>query len=369
MKKLNVFVIMPFDEELSSLYLHLKERFCEVAYFQRADDLLNQQNILKDIVQPIFKADLILADLTGLNANVFYELGLAHAFRKNVVLVTQDISELPFDLRSYRVIEYSTHFAKIKSFEENISRLFKEYGSISFGSPVTDWVSIDDHVKSFAEIIPCTTIGPIISNINNVNKGDHAKGQNEIKGFLDSIADAEESMNTLSTLINNFALRTTDIGEVVNKHTVEAERVRKGGSASLLRKIARSVAVSLQDYGSYLSEHNREYESHWNTIDQGLTNLIESPNVVNVENKADLIGFLATLDDINKILVDTKGQISSMAEGISGLVGVEASISRAASLIFRETKSFEGLIDRSISTLERIITVGNDRAQTNTFGD
>ena len=52
------------------------------------------------------RAKILLADLTGKNANVFYELGLAHAAGKPVILVTGSIDDVPFDLRALRVIEY-----------------------------------------------------------------------------------------------------------------------------------------------------------------------------------------------------------------------------------------------------------------------
>jgi hypothetical protein len=49
----------------------------------------------------------MLADLTDKNPNVYYELGLAHAARKPVLLLTQDIEDVPFDLRGLRVITYA----------------------------------------------------------------------------------------------------------------------------------------------------------------------------------------------------------------------------------------------------------------------
>ena len=49
---------------------------------------------------------MMLADLTGKNANVLYELGLAHAIDKPVVLLSQSMDDVPFDLRALRVITY-----------------------------------------------------------------------------------------------------------------------------------------------------------------------------------------------------------------------------------------------------------------------
>lgn len=351
MTKLNIFLIMPFDDELNALYRHLKDKYADMADFQRADDFLNQQNILKDIVRPIMKADLIIADLTGLNANVFYELGLAHAFRKNVVLITQDISELPFDLRSYRVIEYSTHFARIKDFEENLTRLIKEFASISFGSPVTDWVPLEEQIESLYKNTNTNTIS--VPQIEETI--DRENDENQEKGFIDFIADLEEAMNELTNLIEIFTEQTTEIGATVNSHTNQAEiAIKQGGSASSIRKIARLVAQSMKEYGSFVANLNKQYESLWNVYDDSLTNLINSRFIMKEENRIDFISYMDTLTELKDTMLTTKELIDQMVKGIEGLIGIEASITRAASLISREVKYFQGLIDKSVSTINRI---------------
>ena len=76
----------------------------------RADTSLDQQNVMRDVVHGIANADLVVADVTGLNGNVMYELGIAHGLGRPTVILSQAMSEVPFDLRAYRVQEYSTHF-------------------------------------------------------------------------------------------------------------------------------------------------------------------------------------------------------------------------------------------------------------------
>lgn len=73
---------------------------------RRADDLFRSSNIVHDVWHLVSSSKVMLADLTGKNPNVFYELGLAHAARKPVLLVTQTMDDVPFDLRALRVITY-----------------------------------------------------------------------------------------------------------------------------------------------------------------------------------------------------------------------------------------------------------------------
>jgi len=73
---------------------------------KRADDLFRSSNIVHDIWHFVVSARVLIADLTGKNPNVFYELGLAHAARKPVLLLTRSMEDVPFDLRALRVILY-----------------------------------------------------------------------------------------------------------------------------------------------------------------------------------------------------------------------------------------------------------------------
>ena len=84
------FVIMPFQDEFFWSVWNVKIELSEKYEFTNAGDEGNQQNILRDIIEPIYKADVVIADLTGLNPNVMYELGIAHTFNKKTIIITKD---------------------------------------------------------------------------------------------------------------------------------------------------------------------------------------------------------------------------------------------------------------------------------------
>lgn len=104
----SVFVIMPFTESWSDDIWEqvIKPAVKEVNMTAiRADDLYGA-NIMEDVWQSILKASVIICDTTGRNPNVFYELGIAHTIGKKVILLTQNIKDIPFDLQAYRHIKY-----------------------------------------------------------------------------------------------------------------------------------------------------------------------------------------------------------------------------------------------------------------------
>lgn len=93
-----------FDDYYESIYVPAIESAGLTP--RRADDLYRPSAIVNDIWTMTKEAAIILADLSGKNPNVFYELGLAHALTKPAILVTEAMEDVPFDLRSLRVIVY-----------------------------------------------------------------------------------------------------------------------------------------------------------------------------------------------------------------------------------------------------------------------
>ncbi len=99
---------MPFAAAFDDAYEAAIKPACEAAgaYAERVDDQIFQGNILQRMYNQIAKADLIVADTTGRNVNVLYEIGYAHALRKNVVLVTRGSGDVVFDPTHHPHIVY-----------------------------------------------------------------------------------------------------------------------------------------------------------------------------------------------------------------------------------------------------------------------
>src|SRR6516225_6485571 len=123
----DILVLMPFSEALTPLYQdHLKSVAQSLQMtIARADDFFTSGPIMIEIWSAIVKAKILIADCTGRNPNVFYEIGLAQALGKPVVLITQASDDVPFDLRQYRYIQYEFTPRGMKAFEENLIKTLK----------------------------------------------------------------------------------------------------------------------------------------------------------------------------------------------------------------------------------------------------
>lgn len=118
------FVLMPFAKEFDPVYdLSIKQTLTREKWLcERADKIFQPGDILTLVWQQVLRADLIVADLTGRNPNVFYELGYAHALYKTTVLITQSIEDVPFDLRQRRMIKYSATRDGLKALNQALKQ-------------------------------------------------------------------------------------------------------------------------------------------------------------------------------------------------------------------------------------------------------
>lgn len=130
----DLFVLMPFIATLKPIYDDHIKKVAETLNLSvaRADDFFSQNSIMHEVWSAISLAKILIADCTGKNPNVFYEIGLAHAIGKPVVLITQNADDVPFDLRHRRYILYAYTPPGMKIFENmlssTISETLKDFG-------------------------------------------------------------------------------------------------------------------------------------------------------------------------------------------------------------------------------------------------
>lgn len=107
-RRASCFIVMPFSEAWSAEVHRILASACESAGVRpvRGDDLFTPTDIIEDIWQSLNSADFVIADITGRNPNVMYELGMAHTLAKPVLILSKYAGDIPIDLATRRVILY-----------------------------------------------------------------------------------------------------------------------------------------------------------------------------------------------------------------------------------------------------------------------
>jgi len=171
-----VLVLMPFDQEFNNAYLLCIKPACTDAgaYCERVDEQIFTENIVGRILNQIAKADIIVADMSGQNANVFYETGYAHALGKTVILLTKNTDDIPFDLKQFPHIVYGADLVSLKkSLTEKVTYFIgrptqKELPAVwnlqfhDDGKPIPDGAEVQTYLTSTGNL-------SIILDVHNPN--------------------------------------------------------------------------------------------------------------------------------------------------------------------------------------------------------
>ena len=349
--KPSAFVIMPLDEALKPVYELLIRPILEKEGFdvERADDIESQQNILKDILNKIRSSDLIVADLTDLNPNVFYELGIAHAFRRNVLLLTQTIEEVPFDLRPYRLLEYNTHFAKIEDAREKLKNFVQgcREGSIDFGSPVTDFVPTDD--------LPLQTSTANSADGRSV-PSEHFAEEEEAPGYFDHQIALQEGNERIFGILDASTTNLMTLTQYVEDATVEVNSISSNpttSSARAARSVFRRLAKRISDFTSMLREANTEYgeilEETEFSLEHIVAFLLENPYT----SESELDDFYKQLESLEQPSAEAKAGCLSFADSMASLPKLERRLDRAVAFGSEELRVMATNIDRTAASIAR----------------
>jgi hypothetical protein len=119
------FVLMPFSDQF---FLQYEEAIVPALTSSglrgvHAGEIFGTREIMEDIWESICVSTLVIADVTGRNANVFYELGIAHTLGKTCVVLTQNAQDVPFDIRARRYLHYDPN--KMVAFRTKLEKTIK----------------------------------------------------------------------------------------------------------------------------------------------------------------------------------------------------------------------------------------------------
>lgn len=336
---------MPFSAELEAVFrLFIKPALEEVGFsVTRADDLLNQRNIMQDIVSGISNAEVVVADLTGANPNVFYELGIAHTLEKPTILLTQAVEELPFDLRSYRVLAYQTHFAKIECAKADLARLAQAAyeGTALFGNPVTDFRA--KKMPSSEALVVSAETPPA--------------GSEDDRGFIDHFLDVSEGYGQLAGLIG----RSTQALEVLTPKAEELSsgiaRARETGgqlAMSQIRFLCQKYSASMEAYTTEVQQVNNLYEEIAERTQNSLEFVVRFQRGAGADPDK-LRSYIGSLKSTRASAIRARDAYISAREAMVGMLDFERNMRRSGMAAMAELDRLISNFSKTISSIDRAI--------------
>lgn len=193
------FVIMPFSTSQS----HKEEEWTEIFenFFKPAWNSFNidcyrtkvpRGSITKDIIEKLFSASIVFADLTDSNPNVMYELGVRHTFKKPSVMVKTKGSKIPFDVNDYNVFEYRYTPKGLEELKTHLSSVIEDIQKSPrrADNPVWDFRDTSDFLMDYHRNVEAIQkLKALVSELNgNLKTCDR---------FLDRIKNIDLSVDYL----------------------------------------------------------------------------------------------------------------------------------------------------------------------------
>lgn len=163
----------------------------------RADKQFRPEEIITHIIENLVTADIVIADLSGRNPNVFYELGVRHAVNNNTILIAENLDDVPFDLRGLRTIVYKyepEYMLNLKSsLEQAVIEIIKESDRID--NPVRRFLYNREVDKLIREPIPpgYDVYRNIVSEMASLKK-ELSNHVNEVRHIMRLITTSENQM-------------------------------------------------------------------------------------------------------------------------------------------------------------------------------
>lgn len=168
----------------------------------RADKISEPGIITTQIIEYIVDADLVIADLTEKNPNVFYELAIRHAIRKPLVQMIRKGEIIPFDVAATRIIQFDLqNLDSVASAKEEISSQIKslEGGNGDFHNPIS--VSLDLKVLKESGNIEERSLADIVEALSDLRLVVTSSDKNNVTSK--TVEELKLSIDNLSSKIEN----------------------------------------------------------------------------------------------------------------------------------------------------------------------
>lgn len=222
---------------------------------ERADDIQEQGDITSQVVERVVTSELVIADLTNNNANVFYELAIRHAVEKPYIQVISRSADIPFDLQNTRTLQYDLNDVPftdeaINEIQSHIERQLEDEESrdspVSIGMSLIQMRSGDESDFEMADALE--KLSELQSDINQIQKEmpDNSDGNKD----SDNKEFIEELYQNYKTVKGKYHYLSDDVRELNMELDNESPSVEKITDITQhINTTMREIDIAIEDLG------------------------------------------------------------------------------------------------------------------------
>ena len=345
----SVFVLMPFGEEFDPVFSGFIKPVLEQQGFDvaRADTVKTLQSIVKDIVERIGGADLIVADLTDSEPNVYYEVGIAHALDKPVILLTQSIESVRFDVNHNRLMEYSTHFDKIDKAKEGLAGYAKMFlhGGLVSSNQVSDLYQIIWRDPPSPAIVPSDDPEPEDS------------GDMDEPGFFDHMTEVNESYIRIGEIVESQTTCVGQVGECLQDATKALESINPNNqsSPSAFRSILRRLAEQLAPLNGEIESGNAEFSAIMDKTEDSLEFVLSFTVEHGDLTDPNLTGLIGMLKSLRESAQQAREGCATLKSAVDGSPRFERRLNRESYRLSQAMAVIDDNFSRVIASISRAL--------------
>jgi hypothetical protein len=305
----------------------------------RADQISRAGEIPDQICHHLRDDTIVIADVTGGNSNVMYELGLRHTTGKLTIQLGER-GKLPFDVAAIRTIMFRRSEAGLIEARKELEKAIR-VGLETGADPVTAtrvWLGLSAQAPATAE---------------------QSRGSTELEeelGYLDKLADAETAIAELSGTLQELTTSTTAVNDLLVSSTEQVRRSDASGSGFGGRlAIAHRLAKQLEGPADIMEPRITEYEQRMKKMAPGVDYLLqrleEEPN--GAEEHAFVENFLLFANAVHNAMEESEGFSGSM----SGIGEASRELRRATGRISRILKRFKNASSPATTWRDRLLAI------------
>jgi len=284
---------------------------------ERADGIQKRGEIPEQVVEAIRDYELVVADLSGANPNVMYELALRHAVGKCSIEISE-WERLPFDIQWIRTLQFVRAEQGFIDARKRLEKAIEAFLAVGCGEVTATRVLRGVTHSVTPPISPTERMTGRVLDAGELLVREEEEP--EELGFLDILLEMEEAMPLMSTDLQQIGALVVRLGEIATDGKADIDTANAQGGGSVSARMPAIVRFS-ERIGPVVEELEglvAQYTAHIDSVDRGITFLIDRM-ATEEELKAQARDFPRTIVRLRGIADDSLTSLDNLASTIATL--------------------------------------------------